>query len=128
MRSAGILMPVTALPSPWGVGTLGAEARSFIDFLVASGQSIWQLLPICPTSYGDSPYQSCSSFAGNPYLIDLDDLCDEGLLEPDEYQTIAWGSDPACVDYGLLYERRFGVLRHAVQRLLDTRRDEFEEF
>ncbi|WP_308622926.1 4-alpha-glucanotransferase [uncultured Enorma sp.] len=128
MRSAGILMPVTALPSPWGVGTLGAEARSFIDFLVASGQSIWQLLPICPTSYGDSPYQSCSSFAGNPYLIDLDDLCDEGLLEPDEYQTIAWGSDPACVDYGLLYEQRFGVLRHAVRRLLDARRDEFEEF
>ena len=66
MRRSGILMPMTALPSPWGVGTLGAEARAFVDFLSAAGQSVWQLLPIGPTSYGDSPYQSFSSFAGNP--------------------------------------------------------------
>lgn len=128
MRSAGILMPITALPSPWGVGTLGEEALHFIDFLADSGQSIWQLLPIGPTSYGDSPYQSCSSFAGNPYLIDFDSLREEGLLKPEEYAGISWGADPACVDYSLLYRERFGVLRHAVSRLLEARRDEFEEF
>lgn len=128
MRSAGILMPVTALPSPWGVGTLGAEARSFIDFLADAGQSIWQLLPIGPTSFGDSPYQSPSTFAGNPYLIDLDDLCAEGLLERDEYAGIDWGDDPSQVDYGALYRERYGVLRCAVRRLLATRRDDFDAF
>ena len=80
MRSAGILMPLTSLPSPWGVGTLGAEARAFVDFLARAGQTYWQVLPLGPTSYGDSPYQAFSSFAGNPYLIDLDVLCTEGLL------------------------------------------------
>ena len=74
MRSAGILLPVTSLPSPWGVGTMGRTARGFVDFLHRSGQSYWQILPICPTGYGNSPYQSFSSFAGNPYLIDLDTL------------------------------------------------------
>ena len=128
MRSAGILMPVTALPSPWGVGTLGAEARSFIDFLADAGQSIWQLLPIGPTSFGDSPYQSPSTFAGNPYLIDLDDLFAEGLLERDEYAGIDWGDDPSQVDYGTLYRERYGVLRCAVRRLLATRRDDYDAF
>ena len=80
MRRAGILMPITALPSLWGVGTMGAEARWFIDFLAEAGVSVWQVLPIVPTSYGDSPYQSFSTYAGNPYLIDLDDLAAEGLL------------------------------------------------
>ena len=117
MRRSGILMPMTALPSPWGVGTLGAEARAFVDFLSAAGQSVWQLLPIGPTSYGDSPYQSFSSFAGNPYLIDLDDLAEEGLLEPGEYEGRFWGDDPARVEYGALYEGRFDVLRRAVERL-----------
>lgn len=79
MRSGGILMPITSLPSPWGVGTLGAEARTFVDFLVQAGVAVWQVLPIVPTSYGDSPYQSFSTYAGNPYLIDLDDLAEEGL-------------------------------------------------
>ena len=73
MRSSGVLMPVTALPSPWGVGTMGAQARAFVDFLRDAGVSVWQVLPIVPTSYGDSPYQSFSTFAGNPYLIDLVD-------------------------------------------------------
>lgn len=128
MRRAGILMPVTALPSPWGVGTLGAAARAFVDFLADAGQSIWQLLPIGPTSYGDSPYQSFSSFAGNPYLIDLDDLRDEGLLEAHEYEGAAWGSDPARVDYGALYARRYPVLHHAVARLVATRPEDFAAF
>ncbi len=118
MRSAGILMPISSLPSPCGIGTLGAAAREFVDFLAAGGQSCWQILPICPTSYGDSPYQSFSSCAGNPYFIDLDTLADWGLLQRSEYQELDWGDDPAQVDYALLYERRYPVLRRAVQRLL----------
>ena len=74
MRKNGILMHISSLPSPYGIGTLGKEARAFVDFLKEGGQSLWQLLPICPTSYGDSPYQSYSTFAGNPYFIDLDML------------------------------------------------------
>ena len=117
MRNAGILMPIFSLPSPWGIGALGAEAKRFVDFLSAGGQSCWQVLPLGPTSYGDSPYQSFSSFAGNPYLIDLDLLAGDGLLEPAEYQALDWGSDPERVDYGLLYSTRYPVLRIACSRL-----------
>mgnify|MGYP002475618792 FL=1 len=117
-------MPVSSLPSPYGIGTLGAEARKFADFLAAGGQSCWQLLPVGPTSYGDSPYQSFSSFAGNPYFIDLDILAEWGLLKPEEYQSLDWGSDPAQVDYAVLYQNRVQVLRLAVSRL--SRGDKFE--
>ena len=79
-RSSGILLPVFSLPSNYGIGTLGKEAYSFVDFLKNAGQSYWQILPIGPTSYGDSPYQCLSSFAGNPYFIDLDMLVSDGLL------------------------------------------------
>lgn len=110
-------MPITSLPSPWGVGTLGKAALDFADFLQRAGQSCWQVLPIGPTGYGDSPYQPFSSFAGNPYLIDLDALSQEGLLEPEEYQQFSWGEDPGKTDYGLLYQKRFAVLEKAVYRL-----------
>lgn len=116
MRSAGILLPVTALPGGYGVGTLGAAARQFLDFLQAGGQRVWQLLPLGPTGFGDSPYQCFSSFAGNPYLIDLDDLCRDGLLEREEYAPLDWGRDPGRVDYGLLYRQRFAVLEPAARR------------
>ena len=123
MRKAGVLLPISSLPSPWGIGALGAAAREFIDFLAAAGQSFWQILPLGPTSYGDSPYQSFSSWAGNPYFIDLDDLAAEGLLERQEYQRLNWGEDPARVDYGLLYKTRYPVLRKACPRtLLPVRR------
>ena len=79
-RAAGILLPISSLPSNYGIGTLGAAAYNFIDFLKASGQSYWQILPVGATSYGDSPYQSFSAFAGNPYYIDLDMLKEEGLI------------------------------------------------
>ena len=118
MRTSGILMHITSLPSPHGVGTMGAAARDFVDFLQAAGQTWWQLLPICPTSFGDSPYQTFSTFAGNPYLIDLDDLRDEGLLEREEYEGLCWGADPLRVDYGLLYRQRYPILRRACKRLL----------
>ena len=117
MRRAGILMPLSSLPSPHGIGTMGAAARDFVDFLAAAGQSCWQILPVGPTSYGDSPYQSFSSFAGNPYFIDLDDLAGRGLLEREEYAGLDWGDDPSRVDYGKLYENRYPVLRLACGRL-----------
>lgn len=110
-------MPISSLPSPWGIGTMGSAAREFVDFLAAAGQSCWQILPVGPTSYGDSPYQSFSSFAGNPYFIDFDDLAQEGLLEREEYASLNWGDDPASVDYGILYENRYKVLALACDRL-----------
>lgn len=80
MRGAGVLMPISSLPSPYGIGTLGKEAYRFADWLSNAGQKYWQVLPVSPTSFGDSPYQSFSAFAGNPYFIDLDILADEGLI------------------------------------------------
>ncbi|MDD6230691.1 MAG: 4-alpha-glucanotransferase, partial [Lactimicrobium massiliense] len=127
-RSAGILMPISALPSRYGIGTLGEAAYEFIDFLEAAGQSYWQILPIGPTGYGDSPYQSFSAFAGNPYFIDLDLLARDGWLKKEEYSEIHWGDDPGRTDYGTLYKRRFDVLRKAVKRLLADVPDDYEAF
>lgn len=113
MRESGILMPVSSLPGPYGIGCFGAEALKFVDFLAAAGQHIWQLLPLSPTGYGDSPYQSCSAFAGNPYFIDLDALKADGLLTAAQLKAELWGTDPLSVDYGTLYTSRYKVLRAA---------------
>ena len=113
MRESGILMPVPSLPGPYGIGCFGAEALKFVDFLAAAGQHIWQLLPLSPTGYGDSPYQSCSAFAGNPYFIDLDALKADGLLTAAQLKAEPWGTDPLSVDYGTLYTSRYKVLRAA---------------
>lgn len=121
-------MAISSLPSPYGIGTLGAQAGAFVDFLQAGGQSCWQILPIGPTSYGDSPYQSFSSYAGNPYFIDLDELAAEGLLKPEEYQNLDWGDDPERVDYQRLYTLRFPVLRLACGRLWEREREAVEAF
>ncbi|MBS1420211.1 MAG: 4-alpha-glucanotransferase [Oscillospiraceae bacterium] len=115
-RSSGILMPMSALPAKYGIGTMGRCAYQFVDFLKAAGQKYWQLLPIGPTSYGDSPYASFSSFAGNPYFIDLDLLAKEGLLKRAELNRPDWGDDPARVDYGKIYRSRFEILRLAFER------------
>ena len=112
-RSAGILLPVSSLPSKYGIGTLGRSAYEFVDFLKASGQKYWQVLPVGPTSYGDSPYQSFSAFAGNPYFIDLEALCDEGLLDKSELDSVNFGTNECYVDYARIYEVRFDVLRKA---------------
>ena len=128
MRAAGVLMHLTSLPSPHGIGTMGAAARDFVDFLAAAGQRYWQILPVCPTSYGDSPYQSFSTYAGNPYLIDLDLLAADGLLEPGEYQNIDWESPPDRVNYGALYQKRWAVLRKACARLLAQPPAAYREF
>lgn len=117
IRSAGILMPVSALPSEYGIGTLGEEAEKFIDFLAESGQTYWQILPTGPTGFGNSPYQSLSSFAGSHYLIDLKKLIEQGLLEKKKADALDWGKDPEEIDYGKLYNHRLKVLRKACARL-----------
>mgnify|MGYP000760661754 CR=1 FL=1 len=116
MRTSGVLMPISSLPSPHGIGTMGKSARKFVDFLVKGGQTYWQILPICPTSYGDSPYQSFSSFAGNPYFIDLDMLVEEGLLFKEECEQLQWGGDPRFVDYERSYFSKNEILRKAYGR------------
>ena len=98
MRESGILMPVSSLPGPYGIGCFGKEAFKFVDFLADAGQKIWQILPLSPTGYGDSPYQSCSAFAGNPYFIDLDALKEEGLLTAAQLKAEDWGKNPKEVD------------------------------
>ena len=121
-------MPVFSLPSPYGIGTLGKEAYNFIDFLESAGQSYWQMLPVGPTSYGDSPYQSPSSFAGNPYFIDPDMLTKDGLLTSGEARSIEWGDDPCSVDYETLYNRRYPLLEKASERCWEKNADEINAF
>ena len=120
-RCSGILMPISSLPGGYGIGSLGKPARDFVDFLAGAGQTIWQILPVGPTGFADSPYQSCSAFAGNPYFIDLDLLAADGLLTPKDYANINWGSDAAKADYSTLYEKRFAVLRKAYANFLKKR-------
>ena len=115
MRKSGILMHISSLPGPYGIGTMGKGAYEFVDFLKEAGQSYWQILPLSPTGYGDSPYQSFSTFAGNHYLIDLDMLIEEGLLKQEE-TAICWGTSETKVDYGCLYENRIRLLRLAYER------------
>ncbi len=116
MRQSGILMHITSLPGPYGVGTMGKEAFAFVDFLEKAGQHCWQILPLSPTGYGDSPYQSCSAYAGNHYLIDLELLVAEGLLQQQEVSGICWGQREDKVDFGKLYENRLQVLCLAYNR------------
>lgn len=124
-RSSGILMHISSLPSPYGIGTLGREAYAFVDFLAEAGQRYWQLLPLGPTGVFDSPYQSFSTYAGNPYFIDLDLLRDEGLLEENDYCTLDFGTDADRADFGKLYRNRYPVLRRAYARYRE--RDGWEE-
>ncbi len=116
MRESGILMHITSLPGPYGIGTMGKNAYAFVDFLEQAGQSYWQILPLNPTGFGDSPYQSCSACAGNYYLIDLDTLVEEGLLKKEEIENIDWGKDPERVDFGTMYVQRTKVLKLACSR------------
>ena len=125
MRQSGILMPVSALPGPYGIGSFSKEAYKFVDWLQKSSQSLWQILPLGPTSYGDSPYQSFSTFAGNPYFIDLDTLIEEGLLTEELCRHTDFGENIQQIDYGKLYQNRFDILRIAYehakeQQLLDS--------
>lgn len=127
-RSSGILLPLSSLPSEYGIGTLGKAAFSFIDFLADAGQTWWQILPVGPTSIGDSPYQSPSAYAGNPYLIDLDLLVEDGLLKKQEITAVKWCEDPRFVDYGTLYKERLPLLRKAAAKGLPRDREKVDAF
>lgn len=113
MRQAGILLPVASLPSDYGIGSFSKEGYEFIDFLQDSGQKLWQILPLGPTSYGDSPYQSFSTFAGNPYFIDPESMVEQGFLTQKELKKYDFGSDPEDTDYSILYKNRFKMLKAA---------------
>ncbi len=117
MRESGVLMSISSLASNNGIGTFGEEARKFVDFLNEAGQAYWQILPIGPTSYGDSPYQSFSTFAGNPYFIDLDDLAKDGYLKLEEYKHLNNKVNKIEIDYGRIYLERYKVLKLAAGRL-----------
>ena len=127
-RSCGVLLPISALPSPYGIGTLGKAAYDFVDFLTEAGQSWWQLLPVGPTSYGNSPYQSFSTYAGNPYFVDLDLLVRDGLLKKEEIEARDWGRDPSRVDYAAIYRSRFQLLQIAVDRGWERDADKVKAF
>ena len=115
-RQCGILFPVFSLPSAFGIGCFSKEAYDFIDFLSRSGQSYWQVLPLGPTGFGDSPYQPVSAFAGNQNYVDLRTLIDEGLLNEDAVRSLDFGRDQERVDYGALYTNRGKALRMAYQK------------
>lgn len=127
-REAGILFPIFSLPSKYGIGSFSREAYAFVDFLAASGQRYWQILPVGPTGFGDSPYQPFSAFAGNPYFICLETLAEEGLLSWDELNAADFGSDQLRVDYGKLYENRFPLLKKAHERFLEKGLDKEKSF
>ena len=128
MRKSGILMHISSLPSDYGIGTMGKEAYKFVDFLKSAKQKCWQILPIGPTSYGDSPYQSFSTNAGNPYFIDMDILREEGLLKKSDYSKLDWGKDRKNVDYETIYENRFKVLKIAFEEFKKGDLSEFYDF
>ena len=114
-RYSGILLAVSSLPGPYGIGSLGASARRFVDFLSQAGQTYWQILPLVPLGHGNSPYMSTSAFAGNPLLIDLDELASQGLLTPQELDQAKWIT-PDQVDYDHLNATRLPLLKRAFER------------
>lgn len=116
MRESGILLPISSLPSQYGIGTFSKEAYEFVDALQAAGQRYWQILPLGPTGYGDSPYQAFSAFAGNPYFIDLNQLIEQGLLTREECDEVDFGRDVRHIDYEKLYYGRFELLKKAYIR------------
>ena len=115
-RSAGILLPLSSLPSKYGIGCFSKSAYEFVDWLKEAGQSYWQILPLGPTSYGDSPYQSFSTFAGNPYFISLEALIEEGVLTEEECDAVDFGRKERDIDYEKLYLGRYPLLRKAYER------------
>ncbi|MEG1847212.1 MAG: 4-alpha-glucanotransferase [Lachnospiraceae bacterium] len=128
MRRSGILMPISSLPSRYGIGSFSKEAYRYLDFLKKAGQSYWQILPLGPTGYGDSPYQSFSTFAGNPYFIDLDTLVEEGYLTKAACRKCDFGDNEESIDYELLYRSRFNLLYQAYEKSDIGKKEEFQSF
>ena len=128
MRTSGVLMPVASLPGKYGIGTFSKNAYKFVDKLKKAGQSYWQILPLGPTGYGDSPYQSFSTFAGNPYFIDLESLIEDGLLTKGECDRYDFGKNTDSIDYEKIYLSRFKVLRIAFERADLASDKEYKKF
>ena len=126
-RGSGILLSISSLPSAYGIGMLGKSACRFVDLLVDLKQSYWQILPIGPTGFGDSPYQPLSACAGNHYWIDLDDLIEEGLLTAEEVRCYSWGTQTSEIDYATLFDNRYKILWKAFERF-DSNAQEFGDF
>lgn len=128
-RGAGILMPISSMPSPYGIGTMGKDAYDFVDFVRECNHQYWQVLPLGPTSFGDSPYQCFSTFAGNPYFIDLDILMEEGLLEKEYVESFSWVEEDQClISYELMFENRFRVLHKAFENSPHATTKEYKQF
>ena len=127
-RQCGMLLPVSSLPSRYGIGAFSKEAYEFVDLLCETDQKLWQILPLGPTGYGDSPYQSFSTFAGNPYFIDLERLTEEGLLTEEECEAYDWGSETDTVSYDKIYRGRFALLKKAYGRYSLAGDEGFQEF
>ena len=128
MRASGVLLPISSIPSKYGIGTFSREAYEFVDFLKAAGQTYWQILPLGPTGYGDSPYQSFSTFAGNPYYIDLEKLIEEGYLTEEQCEKCNWGSNAEYVDYEKIYQSRFQILKLAFHNSEIEKEKDFYSF
>ena len=128
MRRNGMLLPIASLPSPYGIGGFSKEAYEFIDLLEETGQKLWQILPLGPTSYGDSPYQSFSTFAGNPYFIDLDTLAEKGWLTKEACEVSDYGDNESYIDYGRIYNSRFILLKQAFLNSDILSDEKFTEF
>lgn len=128
MRKSGILLPISSIPSKYGIGTFSKQAYAFVDFLERAGQTLWQILPLGPTGYGDSPYQSFSTFAGNPYYIDLETLIEEGLLKRSDCSKYDFGDNENYVDYEKIYNSRFKVLRKAYENSNIAKDGKFKKF
>lgn len=127
-RTAGILMPITSLPGKYGIGCFSKKAYDFVDWLKEAGQTYWQILPIHPTSYGDSPYQSFSTFAGNPYFIDLEALIEEGVLSREECDSMDFGENETDIDYEAIYHSRYVLLRRAYERSSISQNEAYQQF
>ena len=127
-RSAGVLLSVSSLPSRYGIGCFSESAYRFVDWLKEAGQTYWQILPLGATSYGDSPYQSFSTFAGNPYFISLEEFVKDGLLTQEECEQADWGEEADCVDYRKLYENRYPLLYKAYQNSDIQKEEAFQQF
>ncbi len=125
MRGSGILLPITSIPSKYGIGCFSKEAYEFVDFLASAGQKYWQVLPMGPTGYGDSPYQSFSTFAGNPYFVDIEEFIEKKWIRRKDCESKDWGDDPEKVDYEKVYRNRFKILKKA---FLKSRISEDKDF
>ena len=128
MRKSGVLLPVSSIPSKYGIGTFYRQAYAFIDLLEKAGQSYWQILPLGPTGYGDSPYQSFSTFAGNPYYIDLEALIEEGYLTKADCDQYDFGDNEEYIDYEKIYLSRFKVLKTAYHNSQIVKNPDFQKF